>query len=133
MMHVMVAETLRREQQRRFESRLRSAQHVERRRDAAPAASVLLRLSTVHDSDALARLSRLEGRPTPESRHVVAEVDGVIVAAFPLGPGPALADPFKPTTELLRLLELRAKQLTADRPRRRSRVLRRAIRAWGDA
>ena len=132
MMHVMVAETLVRERQRRFESRMRSAQHVaERRGAAAPAVSVLLRLSTVHDGGALARLSQLEGRPTPASRHVVAEVDGSIVAAFPLAGGSPLADPFRPTAELLPLLELRATQLTEDRPFRRSRAVWRAIRAWG--
>jgi hypothetical protein len=72
---------------------------------------VVLRLCSVHDDESIERLAALEGRPAPTGRHVVAEVDGVVVAALPLEGGPALADPFHPTAHLLPLLELRAKRL----------------------
>ena len=71
-----------------------------------------LRLDRVNDHEALLRLAELEGRPLPEGRFVLGELDGTLVAALPLGAGPALADPFRPTTEILPLLALRAAQLT---------------------
>jgi hypothetical protein len=70
-----------------------------------------LRLCTVHDDPALERLAQLEGRPLSAGRFVVAEVNGVVVAAQPLAGGPPLADPFRPTAQLLPLLRLRARQL----------------------
>ncbi len=85
--------------------------------------AVVLRLCCVHDDAALERLAALEGRPGPSGRFVVAEVDGAVVAALPLGCGAALADPFRPTAHLLPLLELRAKQLSAA-PRRRGALAR---------
>ena len=76
-----------------------------------PEVEVALRLCTVHDDPALERLAQLEGRPVPEGRLVIAEVNGVLVAAQPLTGGPPLADPFRPTAQLLPLLRLRAAQL----------------------
>jgi hypothetical protein len=87
-----------------------------------PAESVTLRVSRGRDGDDLDRLAQLEGRPTPTGPHVVAELGGTIVAALPLEPGPALADPFRPTAHLIPLLELRVKQIAHDRPRRRTRA-----------
>lgn len=72
---------------------------------------VALRLCTVHDDPALERLARLEGRPLPQGRFLVAEVAGELVAALPLRGGPPLADPFRATAHLLPLLRLRARQL----------------------
>jgi hypothetical protein len=89
----------------------------------------VLRLCSVHDDDALARLAQLEGRPEPQGRHVVAEVRGFVVAALPLGPGSVIADPFRPTAHLIPLLELRAKQLTSDRARPRSLAVWRSVRS----
>lgn len=74
--------------------------------------SIALRLCRVGDDDALARLAALEERSVPHGEFVVAEVDGRIVAALPLEGGAALRDPFAPTAHLLRLLELRAAQIT---------------------
>jgi hypothetical protein len=81
--------------------------------------SVALRLCTVHDDCALAQLAELEGRPLPRGRFVLAEVDGVLVAAQPLDGSLAFADPFRATAQLLPLLRLRARQLAACEPRRR--------------
>jgi hypothetical protein len=86
---------------------------------AATAETVVLRLSTVWDDESLARLAELEGRTTPAGPHVVAEVAGAVVAALPLGRGPTLGDPFRPTAHLVPLLQLRAKQLMRDRFARR--------------
>jgi hypothetical protein len=84
--------------------------------------AVLLRLSHVGDAAALARLAQLEGRAIPLRRHVVAELRGDLVAAVPLGPGSALADPFEETAHLIPLLELRARQLAHARPRPHKRA-----------
>jgi hypothetical protein len=87
-------------------------------RSEAVSETVSLRLCCVGDDHELDRLSQLEGRDAPSGRHVVAEVAGVVVAALPLEGGEMLADPFRPTAHLLPLLELRAKQLRSDGPRR---------------
>jgi hypothetical protein len=91
----------------------RRARNESLRRELAEALpeSVLLRLCTIADDPVLDRLAELEGRPHPLGRHVVAEVEGSVVAALPLAGGPALADPFRPTAQLLPLLELRRRQL----------------------
>ena len=72
---------------------------------------VALRLCSVHDDAALERLAVLEGRPSPRGSFVLAEVNGTVVAALPLGGGKPMADPFRPTAHLLPLLRLRASQL----------------------
>lgn len=72
---------------------------------------VALRLCRVHDDEALLRLADLEGRRLPAGSFVVAEVNGTIVAALPLAGGAPLADPFRPTSQLIPLLRLRADQL----------------------
>jgi hypothetical protein len=48
----------------------------------------------------------------------------VVVAALPLEAGPALADPSAPTSHIIPLLELRARQLT---PQPRPRFGRRTV------
>jgi hypothetical protein len=79
---------------------------------------IALRLCRVDDDPVLEELARLEGRPVPVGRYVIAEVDGVIVAAQPLAGGAPLADPFRQTAHLLPLLQLRVAQLDPDQPRR---------------
>ena len=91
--------------------------------------SVLLRLTTIGDVDAIERLAALDSAPAPDCRCVVAEIDGTVVAALPLRGGTIMADPFRPTAHLVPLLELRAKQLTAP-PHHRRTGLRRLVRAF---
>jgi hypothetical protein len=74
--------------------------------------AIALRLCRVGDDEALARLAALEERTVPSGEFVVAEVDGRIVAALPLCGGTPLRDPFARTAHLVRLLELRAAQIT---------------------
>ena len=92
-------------------------------------AEVVLRLCTVHDDEALERLAELESRPLPRGRFVVAELDGDLVAAQPLAGGPAFADPFRTTAQVLPLMGLRVRQLTEDGSGRR--FPRRVWRAAG--
>ena len=80
--------------------------------------AVSLRLCRVSDDPILDRLAALEGREVPRGRHLIAEVNGEIVASLPLMGGDLLADPFRPTEHLLPLMRLRAAQLYAPpRPR----------------
>ncbi|HWE80887.1 MAG TPA: hypothetical protein VG265_04505 [Gaiellaceae bacterium] len=100
----------------------RSSRTVHGRRRPAPevrlpAEPVLLRLCTVHDDGRLDELAELETRPHPVGRYVVAEIEGIVVAALPLGAGPPLADPFRATAHLVPLLELRRAQLDRDEAR----------------
>jgi hypothetical protein len=74
---------------------------------------ITLRLDRAGDAPGLHELSELEGRRGPvEGPFVVAEVDGSLVAALPLDGGAPLANPFRPTAHLLRLLEVRAAQIS---------------------
>ncbi|HXG77575.1 MAG TPA: hypothetical protein VNJ53_13500 [Gaiellaceae bacterium] len=92
--------------------------------------AVVIRLRRAGDERALAELAQLESRPLPEGPLVVAELDGSLVAALPLaGREPALADPFRPTRELVGLLEVRRRQLRTGVARRARVALRAPARA----
>ena len=122
-MHPMFSERMMRDNERALERRVRSAnarQQVPTEPAPATQEHVLLRLCTVHDGEALDRLAALDGRPAPSGACVLAEVGGEVVAALPLGGGPAIADPFRPTAHLVHLLELRAGQLREPLPVRRA-------------
>jgi hypothetical protein len=85
--------------------------------------SVTLRWAAPADRPALRRLAALDEAPVPTGNVLVAELDGVPVAALGVERGEAVADPFVPTASIVRLLALRARQLRGGRPRRRVRPL----------
>jgi hypothetical protein len=85
-------------------------------------ARLTLRVDRVWDSSRLHDLAALNERRLPGCSFVVAELDGIVVAAVPLDGGPALADPFVRTAHLLPLLELRAAQIRRVDLRRRPRL-----------
>ena len=70
----------------------------------APPESVTIRLARPTDGAAVDRLAQLDSRPAPSGDLLVAEVEGELQAALPLGGGPAIADPFRPTAALTDLL-----------------------------
>jgi hypothetical protein len=89
------------------------------RRAAPPAlGAVTMRLASAEDDRALDRLAQLDSGSRPAGPLLVAEVDGTLVAALPLAGGGPVTDPFRATTELVPLLELRADQLTGGIGRR---------------
>ena len=94
--------------------------------DQAPG-TVLIRSSRPEDEAALIRLAQLEGRPRLHRfRILVAEVQGEVLAALPLGGGEPIADPFRPTASLVEILKVRAAQLDRTQepePRRGFRAL----------
>lgn len=87
-----------------------------------------VREATQRDGEAVRLLAALEGVQMPKGEMLVAEVGDDVVAALPLDGGRTLADPFRPTKDIVALLELRARQLHGDDGRRSffPRVLRAA-------
>jgi len=77
--------------------------------------SIVIRPAAEHDEHTLARLATLDSRSELTGPALLAEVDGVAVAALDLRDGSVAADPFARTTELVDLLRLRARGLAAAR------------------
>ena len=73
--------------------------------------SIELRLSKCREE--LERLALLSERPLHDGDWIVADVDGVPVAAVAVDDGTTVYDPFKPTSQIVSLLELRRKQVLA--------------------
>ena len=90
-----------------------------RRASAADALRLVLRRAAAEDAPALARLARLDSAPRPRGEMLVAEVEDQIVAAVPLDGGPAIADPFRPTVDIVEILRARAELLAPRAPQRR--------------
>jgi hypothetical protein len=73
--------------------------------------AIQLRLSACREE--LERLAALCERTLRGGDWIVAEVDGVPVAAVSVEDGTTVYDPFRPTSQVLSLLELRRKQVLA--------------------
>lgn len=98
---------------------------------SANAEPLTIRMAVSADAAALSRLAQLDSARLPEAvPMLVGEVGGELHAALPLGGGPAIADPFERTAELVGMLVERARQLEPPAPRRgaRRRLLLRAPR-----
>lgn len=74
-------------------------------------AAIELRISACRDE--LERLAALSDRSVRGGEWLVGDVDGVPVAAVSLEDGSTVYDPFKPTTQVVSLLQLRRKQVLA--------------------
>jgi hypothetical protein len=86
-----------------------------RERESAPVIrwqGLTLRLATSADRSALARLADLEQTARPADPVLLGEVMQRPVAALSLRDGRVIADPFTPTSELIELMRLRARQIT---------------------
>jgi hypothetical protein len=95
----------------------------------ASAPALTLRHAVPADADDLDRLAQLDSRRAPRGAVLVAEVGGELWAAISLDDMHAVADPFRPTGELVALLVERARQL---RRSQRGRVGA-APRVWPEA
>jgi hypothetical protein len=92
--------------------------------------AVTIRRAGSDDEGALRRLADLDSTRVPDGPVLMAEIGGAPVAAISVLSGESFADPFVPTQELRRLLELRASQLllsSDDEPRRGGKP---AYSAW---
>lgn len=83
------------------------------------AGALTIRMAVCADAAALERLAQLDSASPPGPvPMLLAEVGGELRAALPLDGGPAIADPFQRTAELVALLTERARQLEPQAPRR---------------
>jgi len=73
--------------------------------------AIQLRLSACRDE--LERLAALSEKRLSGGEWLVADVNGVPVAAVSVADGTTVYDPFKPTSQAVSLLELRRKQFLA--------------------
>lgn len=85
------------------------------------APSVLIRAARGSDGPALRRLAALDSSVVPAGELLVAEADGELVAARAITSGAVIADPFRPSADVVALLELRSAAVHV--PARRSRNL----------
>jgi hypothetical protein len=76
--------------------------------------SVTIRAAHALDRPALRRVAQRDSRPVPEGELLVAEVDGELQAAIALATGEVIADPFRRTVELVRMLALRRSLLRGE-------------------
>jgi hypothetical protein len=83
--------------------------------------TVSLRHATAADEGALRNLAALESVRLAAGPFLVAEVDGIVVAALSLHDGTAIADPFERTAELVALLRTHGAARAAAQRRERSR------------
>jgi hypothetical protein len=72
--------------------------------------AVTIRLGHESDLAQLERLAERDTRPLPSGELLVAERDGAIHAALSLDTDDVVADPFKPTAELVELLRAHARR-----------------------
>ena len=76
---------------------------------------VTVRALRAPDVEPLRVLAALDSRHLPTGPVLVAEQDGELLAALPLDGGRAIADPFRRTSDVVALLELRARQIAPGR------------------
>jgi len=90
-------------------------EHREVRPERDPATPVTVRRFAERDIDAVRLLAALDSKRMPVGAVLVAERGGEVVAALELETSSVLADPFKPTADLVELLKLSARQLQAEK------------------
>ena len=85
---------------------------------------IAIRRATAADAPALERLAALDSARAPQGDVLLAEVGGEPRAAVAIATGAAVADPFRPTADIVALLRLRAATLRGAAPTRRRTFLR---------
>jgi len=88
--------------------------------------SIVIRPAQAADEDAVRRVAQRDTRNVPEGELLIAAVGGEVRAAISLTSGEVIADPFRRTEELVRVLALRRAQMHHElrRPNRGLRRLR---------
>src|SRR5688500_11407807 len=87
--------------------------------------TVVIRAARGSDGPALLELAQLDSRRPLTGDVLVGERDGELVAAYAPVSGAAIADPFRPTADVVALLELHARRRAARPTRRRLPALAR--------
>ena len=114
MMHPQLSHQFALDRMARFESearRYRRARQASKHALQPVRTQIQLRLSACREE--LERLAQLSERPLHEGDWIVADVDGVPVAAVSVDDGATVYDPFRPTSQAVSLLKLRRKQVLA--------------------
>jgi hypothetical protein len=75
--------------------------------------AITIRPAADQDARAIERLAVLDGHRLPAGVQLVAEADGTILAAAEVTSGTTVADPFRETAGVARLVAMRADQLRA--------------------
>ena len=88
-------------------------------------ADLVLRRAHARDAARVRRVAQLDSTRPPLGDLLVAEVRGDVLAWIELATCRTAADPFRPTAQLVELLQLRARQLARSDPRGEARP------AWG--
>jgi alpha-beta hydrolase superfamily lysophospholipase len=91
--------------------------------------NLVIRVAAHDDGGELARLAALDSSRPLRGCVLVAEIDGVAVAAISVPEGQVVADPFERTAEIVEMLRLRVRQIVGGRPRRRLSPRPRPVRA----
>jgi hypothetical protein len=86
--------------------------------------SIVIRPARATDEGAVRRVAQRDSRAVPEGELLIADVGGEVRAAISLATGEVVADPFRRTDELVRVLSLRHAQIRHGN-RRPNRGLRR--------
>ena len=73
-------------------------------------APLVIRPAGSDDAAALERLAKLDAAQVPHGEKLVAEVGGELVAAYGVERGERIGDPFRPTADVLDLLEYKARR-----------------------
>ncbi len=93
-----------------------------------PVDTLTIRMAVPADAPALRQLAQLDSAPPPERvAMLVADVGGELHAARSLDGGPAIANPFERTAELVAMLAARVRQLQTPTP---TPTPRPATRRW---
>jgi hypothetical protein len=102
-----------------YKSRTKSLKfHPTASRGVDPA-ELVMRMARAEDAAAVAQLAALDSAAAPSGPVLLAEVGGRPWAAIAIdGSREAIADPFRPSAELVGLLRMRAEQIAGSRPSR---------------
>jgi hypothetical protein len=76
--------------------------------------ALTIRRAGLADTDALARLAALDSSAPPRGDSLVAQVGDELWAAVEIDSGSAIADPFRPSADLVELLRFRVERMRAE-------------------
>ena len=85
--------------------------------------TITIRLAGPEDERALRGLAALDSAPLPSGWMLLAEIAGEPWAAVEVRTGIAIADPFRPTSDIVALLRMRASKMRGDDESRRPLAL----------
>jgi hypothetical protein len=91
--------------------------------------TLTIRRATAADAFALRRLAAIDSASPPTGDVLLAEMGTELWAAVSIDSGAAIADPFRPSGDLVELLRFRAERLGADEHPRRGALARMLPRA----